>query len=441
MSGWDGATLTKRGAGTLVLAAANTYTGSTLVQAGTLAAGIANAFADSSSVSVSSGATLALDGYDQLAQNLTGAGAITLGDATLTVANTAATEFSGEISGAGAVALTGGQLTLSGTNTYAGGTDVQGGILVATTGASLGTGGAAIAAGAELQLAITGEETFATTFSGDGTLAKTGAGTAILTAAGSVVGAVDLRTGTLSFQQDGAFQAASYTTAGGTTTALGGEASLALSGAYTQAAGSTLEICIGNNEPAITAATATIAGTLDVTGFEGGMYSSATEAEANRYVVIQTTGGVSGSFSTVQIGTTADPVDYLVVTGSNDGNAYTVGFQLAWTAGAADGNGSFTIAAGDTFDVDVVLADQTGSFVSLWDGESLTKNGDGTLILSRENTYTGTTTITAGTLRTGVADAFADSASVTVAAGATLDLDGYDQTAADLAGAGDVTLG
>jgi autotransporter-associated beta strand protein len=52
--------LAKAGLGTLLLSAANTYTGPTSVSAGTLALGEANAVAGSSGLSVASGATLDL---------------------------------------------------------------------------------------------------------------------------------------------------------------------------------------------------------------------------------------------------------------------------------------------------------------------------------------------------------------------------------------------
>jgi len=55
-SGWDGKTLTKAGLGTLTLSAANSYTGQTLVNAGTLQANADNALGQTVNLAVASGA-------------------------------------------------------------------------------------------------------------------------------------------------------------------------------------------------------------------------------------------------------------------------------------------------------------------------------------------------------------------------------------------------
>lgn len=82
--------LVKEGSGTLTLAGtANTYTGATQVDAGTLRAGAANALSAASATSVSAGATLDLAGFSQTVASLANSGTVSLAGAapgtTLTV--------------------------------------------------------------------------------------------------------------------------------------------------------------------------------------------------------------------------------------------------------------------------------------------------------------------------------------------------------------------
>jgi autotransporter-associated beta strand protein len=72
---------------------------------------------------------------------------------------------------------------------------------------------------------------------------------------------------------------------------------------------------------------------------------------------------------------------------------------------------------------------------------SLVKQSTGTLTLSGANTYTGVTTISAGTLALGASNAIANTSDVSVAAGSTLALGGYSDTVGRLTGAGAVSLG
>ena len=70
----------------------------------------------------------------------------------------------------------------------------------------------------------------------------------------------------------------------------------------------------------------------------------------------------------------------------------------------------------------------------------LVKSGAGTLTLSGANVYTGATSVNAGTLRAGAANALSNASAFTVASGATLDLAGQSQTIASMANGGTVSL-
>ena len=71
----------------------------------------------------------------------------------------------------------------------------------------------------------------------------------------------------------------------------------------------------------------------------------------------------------------------------------------------------------------------------------LTKIGLGTLTLSGSGTYAGPTAVNVGKLQAGIANAFAPTSAYTIANGATLDLNSFNQAIGSLAGAGSVTLG
>ncbi|MFU2319126.1 autotransporter outer membrane beta-barrel domain-containing protein [Rahnella sp. PCH160] len=372
---WDGQSLTKKGAGNLTLSKVNTYTSSTNVQAGTLTAGITGAFATSSAVNVATGATLNLNNFSQTAQDLAGAGAITLGTGTLTAQNNNDTAFDGTITG---------------------------------------TGG----------------------------LTKTGSGTLVLSNAGNSVGAAEIAAGILHLTQTGTFSAASLLVDSGATAQIDSTAKIVTAG--TSTVNGTLDVTLGGSTPMITAADATLGGSsaLNVSGFTPVIATKASDLDAARSVIIQTTNGITGDFATVT-GITASGVDYISNDAhkSADGKNYSVGSGLTWNAGPVLSSGDFTLTStGDAFDVDVALNNQAASATG-WDGTSLTKLGAGNLTLSAANTYTGGTNVQAGTLTTGVNNAIADSDGVTVASGATLALNNFDQLLQDLSGAGIITLG
>ena len=70
------------GSGTTVLSGANSYSGPTNVQVGTLAAGAVGTFSPNSAVSVASASTLDLDGFSQTIPGLTNSGLVNMGTGT-----------------------------------------------------------------------------------------------------------------------------------------------------------------------------------------------------------------------------------------------------------------------------------------------------------------------------------------------------------------------
>jgi T5SS/PEP-CTERM-associated repeat protein/autotransporter-associated beta strand protein len=141
--------LTKTGAFSLILDAANTYSGGTTLADGTLVIGNSNA--------LGTGALTTLDPTVVYTNGVNVANPIIMmGDTTLEVENTDSATQSGTISESGgsyAITKTGsGTLILSGTNTYSGGTTIKSGILTAQSDDALGTGSVTVKKGTTLDI-------------------------------------------------------------------------------------------------------------------------------------------------------------------------------------------------------------------------------------------------------------------------------------------------
>ncbi len=147
----SGPGVAKIGTGTVILSGNNTYTTPTLVNTGTLqagvtsVAGVSGAFGLNSAVTLAnvSGATLALGGFDTQIGSLAGGGTtggnVSLGANTLTTGgNNTSPTYSGVISGTGGLTKIGtGTQSLAGANTFTGATLVSNGILNLTSTTAL----------------------------------------------------------------------------------------------------------------------------------------------------------------------------------------------------------------------------------------------------------------------------------------------------------------
>lgn len=100
-------------------------------------------------------------------------------------------------------------------------------------------------------------------------------------------------------------------------------------------------------------------------------------------------------------------------------------------AGSVEAPQISVVNASDVARIDVVLTGTGG----------LGKFGLGTLELGAENTYTGDTSVTQGTLRVTADNAITDASVVSVGLGATFDLNDHTDTVGGLAGLGTVDLG
>ncbi|EDN4387970.1 AIDA autotransporter-like protein ShdA, partial [Salmonella enterica subsp. enterica] len=334
-SGWNGQSLTKTGAGTLILNAENTYTGGTTISDGTLVATNVEALGTGN---VTDNATLELN---------------TGGD------------FDNAISGSGQVVKSGDKtLTLSGANSYSGATTISGGTLIATHVNALGTG------------------------------------------------AIDNRASLL-LDASGQLTVTDLTTESGGNTEIGAGSTLQAT-TLTQKSDSTLTINLNSNtvDPVIHAASqVSLAGTLDITGVGDVLDSDpASTDDLDTFTLIASDKTIAGDFEKLTVaGMDADLADFITVDGRIDdtGKQYELTTALTWYAdrddAVTDAHGTFNLTNADgSFAVNTVLENVDATLdpasATGWDGTSLIKQGAGTLILNAENTYTGGTTISGGTL-------------------------------------------
>ena len=369
--------LTKSGGGTLTLSGASTYTGTTNVNVGTLRAGATNSFSPNSAVIVASGATLDLNGLNQTIGSLAGVGNVTLGLATLTAGNdNTSTTFSGLISGTGGLVKIGaGTLTLTGANTYTGPTIVSGGMLQVGNGGTVGN----IVGNGSFGIDRSDTSTFGGVISVTGSFVKAGTGKVILTGSNTYQGGTVINAGTLAVSTD----ANLGTTSGGLT--FGGGTLQFLAG-FTANRGTTLNAgggavdtngnsaTLGGTIGGVGGLTKLGAGTLVLTAantFSGGMLLSAgTLSLANNQAL--------GTGALTTTGSVVDYVDGVTIANPIIVNSNTT--QLQVTTGTATQGG--------------VISEHNGP-------RPLEKIGAGTLVLTAPNTYSGPTTISAGTLVLG----------------------------------------
>lgn len=149
-------------------------------------------------------------------------------------------------------------------------------------------------------------------------------------------------------------------------------------------------------------------------------------------ILFRSKNAIVGGFSTLQVNGYHSDVDYMTLNTlrSEDGLSFLARHDLAWYANNNLATGNFTVPDAESFTVDRALDNVAANLNSdtHWNGKSLTKKGQGTLILAAKNSYSGDTLISAGTLKTGVVDAITGTARVRVAQDATLNLGGNNQT-------------
>lgn len=451
--------------GTLVLSNANTYTGDTFIDDGVLALSGDGSIAHSSKVSIcdcgtfdisatNSGATIqSLDGVVDPITNL--GGTVELGSKTLTLSNAGGDTYSGVIQGTGGLAINGGVQKLDGVNTYEGGTTFNGGALLiekdenlgASSGSLTFNGGTLVTqdsftSGRAITLASRGTIqtdtgpagstlTLNGLISGPGSLTSTGSGKLVLNQANTYQGGTNiyndvdigvtgaLGTGPVVVQGAGTDPDPVLTFAGGTSAQGLTIQNLGGGGTVFSGASTADRATVSNGAQGYTLfAGQADAGSATIINYMGGRLAISDQAMANKATVLNNAG------ATVDISRTTAGTSIGSLSGA--GVVYLGGQALA--LGAVNGNDTISGAIADG-------GDAGGA------GGSLVKMGSGTLILNGVNTYTGGTTVNAGTLKVG--DAATPTASIlgNVQVNAAGTLRGHGSIGGNVANAGTVWPG
>ncbi|ASZ96391.1 autotransporter outer membrane beta-barrel domain-containing protein [Brucella abortus] len=424
--------LEKADGGTLILTGANTYTGGTAISGGTLQLG--------------DGAT---NGSVQGAIS-TGADAAHKGVLAIRAAAGTPATIGNTISGTGSVSVLGGTVTFSVANSYTGGTTLAGGTTIVTADANLGAVGTNVALnnGATLRFGANLDATHSFThafqlgtvasdvgtldtdghdvamsgvISGAGGLMKSGTGTVTLSGVNTYTGGTTLTAGTLAAASDNNLGGASggLTFNGGTLQVMGTSWTSTNRAVSLQAGGGTFDIEDAANNFAVTQGVAGAggltksgSGTLTLSGANS--YTGATTVSAGTLVVANDNTG--GGTTTVDVG-----AGLQIGTGGVSGSL----------AGDIVNNGTLVVNRSDALNLANAISG----------AGSLMKSGAGTLTLSGANSYTGATTVSAGTLTQGAAGGFSTASSrYDVDTDGTLDLGGFDTMLAALYNAGTINM-
>ena len=416
--------LSKTGDGTLILDGANTYSGGTTISGGAL-----QVSADGN-LGAASGGLLFNDGALITTGTFESTRAVTLASegGTFSPAADTTLTLAGTISGSGQLRKRGdGAVVLSGANTFSGGTLLSAGVLQVSSDAALGDSngsleldGGTLRLGANFDLAETRAialdsagsidtngftSTIAQAVGGAGALTKLGAGTLTLAGDNTYAGTTTIGAGTLQIGDGGTSGSITGDIANnsalifnrGDELAFGGV--ISGSGSVTKAGEGTL---ILNADQTYTGGTTISSGSLQLGDGEisgnlvGSVLNNATLAFDRSDDV--TFGGIISGTGTL----TKNGSGTLILEGANTFTGRTT--INAGTLQIGNGGSTGNIAGNITNNDGSLIFNRNDSitFAGVVDGTgTMTQAGNGSLILTQNQAFTGGTTITAGTLQLG----------------------------------------
>jgi autotransporter-associated beta strand protein len=394
---------------TLTLGSNNTYSGGTLISAGTLLAGSTTGLSPNSAFTVDS--TLNLNGFSNTIGSLAGTGfVLNNGEAATTILtagnDNTSTTFSGIIENSvlGLTKSGTGTLTLTGNNTYTGGTTISAGALQLGNGGTAGSIIGNVIDNSVLAFDRSGSVTFAGSISGAGSVNQIGTGTTILTGNNTYTGGTTISAGTLQLGNGGTTGSITGNVIDNSVLAFDRNDSVTFGGVISgtgsvNQTGTGTTILIANNS--YTGGTTISAGTLQLGngGTTGSIVGNVLDngvLSVDRSDSVTFAGSISGAGSVNQTGTGTT-----ILTGNN---TYTGSTTIS--AGTLQlGNGGTTGSIiGNVLDNSVLTFDRSDSATfagSISGAGSVNQTGTGTTILTGNNAYTGGTTIRAGTLQLG----------------------------------------
>lgn len=480
--------LTKVGAGTITLGGSNIYTGATFINVGTLtlnnANGLGSGGTQSSSTTVAATgaalnmnfATATLGNTNLITLNGTGvasAGALTGTTSTDTLSNDILLGSDTSVGGAGTMVLNGnisdgggnylltkvgaGTITLNGVNTFGGGTTINTGTLSVTNMNGLGTVGVlAVNNAAILRLNLGGNTLQNTnTLTLSNTAALTGiVGAGLTDTLSNAITLAGTHTITSTTATAGLTLAGGITN-GATNVTFTGSGNITVSAALGGGAGGIIKTGTGTltlgAANTYTGATAVNAGVVSVTnadglgGAGGGLISVATASTLR----VNLGGATLANLNTITLTGTAALVGNSAA-GITDIINNPITLAATGTKTITSTNATATLMLGGNITNNTALLSLNGAGDIVVNGVigvdtgGLTKSGTGTLTLNAANSYTGATTISAGTVRIGVDNGIGVSSALNLSvSGAVFDMNGFDQNIGSLAGAAgtSVTLG